>query len=168
MLKKLLFVIISLLIANICNAYEECDYKFYNGIPTRTKIIEKKQDGTNIADIYFVDTSDNLLNGFICKYEGKNLILKLHVINGKINGIGQSYYSNGNIRWITEYKNGIPNGYSKYYNKNGKFDKTFQYINGIVISSECANGYKWNDNEVYKWNQGDDMRNSVRDICIKK
>ena len=141
-MKKLFFLFIYFLIVNNCYAYEGCDHKFFGDIPVKYKILGKAQDGSNFVDMYIFDSSNNLANGYICKYEGTNLVLKQYVRNGKINGIGQAFYMNGNIRLESEFKNGVIDGYLKYFYDNGELDKIFHYKDGIAIFAECANGYK--------------------------
>lgn len=151
-----------------CFAKEECDYKFYEGIPVKAKVVGKLPFGEDLMDIYIVDRSGNLLTGTICQYNGSILVLKEYVINGKPEGLGEAWYKNGNKRWESEFKNGIVNGRSKYFFEDGTPNMIFQSINGKMISAECANGYKWSESEISKWNYGGEARNSVRNICKNK
>lgn len=167
-MKKISFIFISFLFAFTCYAQEECDHKFFGSIPAKMKVVGTAPDGKDLTNILYMDSSGNLLNGSLCQYKNSTLILKINAINGKAEGLSQAWYENGNKKWESEMKNGGVNGISKYFFEDGTLDKIFKYQMGKAISAECANGYKWTESEVSKWNYGGEIRNSVRNICRSK
>ena len=50
--------------------------------------------------------------------------------NDSLNGLQQTYFTNGEIAEKTNYRNGEKNGNSKIYSKNGQVVKDLNYLNG--------------------------------------
>ena len=59
---------------------------------------------------------------------GKIIKIKLNKLNNF--ATHQSFYSNGEIEYEAEYKNGIPNGIVKYWNIKGELISIANYENG--------------------------------------
>jgi len=52
------------------------------------------------------------------------------LVNGKPNGIWETFYPNGMVRSKGEWKNGELNGYWEFFDSNGDIEKTLSYLNG--------------------------------------
>jgi antitoxin component YwqK of YwqJK toxin-antitoxin module len=68
----------------------------------------------------------------IRRYPGTSLIKEEYTVNekGERHGIAKEFYSNGNLEFVINYKNGIMHGFVKGYYENGKLRTEANYING--------------------------------------
>ena len=74
----------------------------------------------------------NLFTNGLQKYEG-------HISNSQTpEGYGTTYYSNGNIKYVGEWKNGQPHGKGKKYYTDG----LYQLIISLLKNSKKINFFK--------------------------
>ena len=106
-------------------------------------------------NLTYVKGENEVFTGIV-KGKLKDLFVETPYKDGKMNGIGKEYYSDGTIRTETPYKNNKPNGVvktydvlgnlesevpftdneidgvAKYYRTNGKLRFEISYKNGIL------------------------------------
>ena len=56
-------------------------------------------------------------------------------VNG--NGVDKGYYENGQLRYETNYKDGIVDGLGKGWYENGQLKSEWSYKDGELISEKC-------------------------------
>jgi len=125
-------------------------FKYYSASSSDYPIIIKEfHKNENYADVQFFTTSGILESKGVMigkKREGKWLFYhsngkaimsEENYKNGKLDGVYQTFYSNGELTEITSYKNGLIDGNYKKYSIKGLLYNDFNYsggkLNGMAI-----------------------------------
>lgn len=101
----------------------------------------RKKDLKVIEKVYYLKNSDTPFSGKVC--EGKD---RFYYLNGKQDGKWISFYKNGNIKSIVNWKDGKLNGKYIIYEKNGKKSTETIYKDG----KENGRYYLYNLNGTYR------------------
>tara|TARA_Y100000385_G_scaffold241809_1_gene258436 strand:- start:108 stop:524 length:417 start_codon:yes stop_codon:yes gene_type:complete len=73
---------------------------------------------------------------FTCNKNGQVIWLSEYK-NGKLHGFTRQWDGNGKLWAEDSYKNGLPDGYQRQWYDNDKFSHEFYYENGKMISGNC-------------------------------
>ena len=125
--------------------------------------------GVNIEDYKKISGKYRIIeNGYGKEYklDTNDLIFEGEYLNGKRNGKGKEYHSNGKLEFEAEYLNGERNGKVTKYDSNGKLIFEGEYLDGkrngkgkeyyddgkLKFEGEYLNGERWNGEgeEYYK------------------
>ena len=85
----------------------------------------RKKDLRIVEKLYYLKDSDVPFTGKVS--EGRD---RLYYLNGKQDGKWISFYKNGNIKSIINWKDGKLNGKAYEYYENGKVLREETYVNG--------------------------------------
>lgn len=125
----------------------------YRGEKVRVFENSPETDETNLVP------TGNLPNGkYVAFFKGdtSKLAYEVNYLNNQKNGVSKEFYLNGNLRLVSNYKNGKLNGsYLSYYRSDGKLKSSSNYKEGKLNGASITyfpSGKKKNETE-YK----DDM-----------
>ncbi|MBR5154496.1 MAG: hypothetical protein IKW58_02090 [Alphaproteobacteria bacterium] len=105
-----------------------------------TKCRYRKKDRVT----YCVDAKNKPITGEIRLYEDGEIIRSIPVTQGLIDGTMKSFETNGDKRYIREYKKGRLHGIEETYYPENKVEKIIPYVNGYkegVAKEFYPNGY---------------------------
>jgi len=125
-------------------------FKYYSASSSEYPIIIKKfHENDNLADVQYFTTSGVLESNGLMKgkkregkwlfyhTDGKAIMSEENYKNGKLDGVYNTFYPNGELTEITSYKNGLLDGSYKKYSIKGILYNDFNYaggkLNGMAI-----------------------------------
>ena len=125
-------------------------FKYYSASSSDNPIIVKEyHKNDDLAEVQFFTTagileSKGLMNGknregkwLFFHSDGKSIMSEENYKDGKLNGVYNTFYPNGELTEITSYKNGLIDGNYKKYSIKGLLYNDFNYsrgkLNGMAI-----------------------------------
>lgn len=127
-LSSALIICFAILIAGLKFAYNN---KLFEHIYNFERTYYKFEVKCENAYSYCTDLKGKPLTGFLNVYhQNGNLDFISYYKNGKLDGISKTYYENGQLESEASYKNNKLDGISKGYYENGKLKYEIPYTNG--------------------------------------
>ena len=155
---KYTMLLLSLLFLDVSSVSAQEEKKRFT-IPD--DVVCKVKSPQNI--MFCIDTDGTPLTGEMAKYFEGALIRLYEIKDGVLDGLGQTYYTNGKIKTEIPYKEGLVNGTLKKYNRNGILSEEISYLNnkkegvakyyndqgGLVIKMAYVNNQDMGDAFIY-------------------